>query len=65
MALHDTLQALGIKSQQIKNLKWVERLKSQTSDRVGAYVNSVSPEEAREMRDLVLEVNLKPTKANG
>jgi len=62
--VHDTLEALGVDSQQIEKLKWVERLKSQTSDKVGAYVRSVSPEEACEMRDLVLKVNLKPTKAN-
>ena len=52
----DALQALGLTSKQIEDLKWVKRLGSQPIN-TGAYEKLPCPEEAREIQDAALRAN--------
>jgi len=56
--IYDTLRALYINDKEIENLSWVKRLTS-TSTNAGAYEKLPSPEEAREMRNVVLQHSLQ------
>ena len=53
---HDALQALGLTSKQIEDLKWVKRLNSQPIN-AGASICTPGSEEAREIQDAALRAN--------